>query len=66
MYQSGGTIDIPLRDTDEVIEIDVLQLPDNEEMICILRQENAPINTWFAVAVRNNTGCDSPCVTYLL
>ncbi|CAG7835863.1 unnamed protein product [Allacma fusca] len=46
-----GVIEIPLRDTDEVIEIDATQLPDHNELLTILRQENAPLNTWFAVAL---------------
>jgi RNA polymerase-associated protein CTR9 len=41
-----GTLEIPLRDTDEVIEIDVTALPDADEIIGILRQENAPLNYW--------------------
>ncbi|OXA64554.1 RNA polymerase-associated protein CTR9 [Folsomia candida] len=52
MRPAGGTLlEIPLRDSDEVIEIDVTQLPDASEIIDILRQENAPLNTWSSFAL---------------
>lgn len=47
----SGSIEIPLRDTDEVIELDPDQLPDGEEVLNILRQEHSQINTWVNVAV---------------
>ncbi|PIK33570.1 putative RNA polymerase-associated protein CTR9-like isoform X2 [Apostichopus japonicus] len=45
------SIDIPLRDTDEVIELDVEQLPEGEEVLTILKQENAPLHTWLALGL---------------
>lgn len=48
---SAGSIEIPLRDTDEVIELDPDQLPEGEEVLSILRQEHSQINTWVNVAV---------------
>lgn len=51
---SAGSIEIPLRDTDEVIELYPDQLPDGEEVLSILRQEHSQINTWVNVAVSGN------------
>uniref|UniRef100_A0A0L8GE16 RNA polymerase-associated protein CTR9 homolog n=1 Tax=Octopus bimaculoides TaxID=37653 RepID=A0A0L8GE16_OCTBM len=48
---SAGSIEIPLRDTDEVIELDLDQLPDGEEVLNILRQEIAPLNIWVNLAL---------------
>lgn len=68
-----GSVEIPLRDTDEVrviclnfsrysmfnlsvshsqvIELFFDQLPDGEEVIQILKQENAQIHIWVTLAV---------------
>ena len=40
-----------MKDTDEVIVLDVDQLPDGDEVLNILRQENAPISVWVNVAI---------------
>nr|KAI8760020.1 putative RNA polymerase-associated protein CTR9 [Biomphalaria glabrata] len=48
---SGGSIEIPLRDTDEVIELDFDQLPEGEEVLSILRQEAAPLHIWVTLAL---------------
>ena len=48
---SATSIEIPLRDTDEVIELDVEQLPDGEEVISILKDERAPLHIWVALAL---------------
>lgn len=45
------SIDIPLRDTDEVIELDVEHLPEGEEVLTILKQENAPLHTWLSLGL---------------
>lgn len=50
------SIEIPLRDTDEVIELYPDQLPDGEEVLSILRQEHSQINTWVNVAVSTIDG----------
>ncbi|XP_033646150.1 RNA polymerase-associated protein CTR9 homolog [Asterias rubens] len=44
-------VEIPLRDTDEVIELDLDQLPEGEEVLSILKQENAPLHTWLALGL---------------
>ncbi len=38
----------------QVIEIDVANLPEANDLIDVLKQENAPLNTWFSVAVSSN------------
>uniref|UniRef100_A0A336K1N5 CSON010701 protein n=1 Tax=Culicoides sonorensis TaxID=179676 RepID=A0A336K1N5_CULSO len=45
------TIEIPLRDTDEVIELDSESLPEGEEVLGILRQERTFLKTWVDVAL---------------
>ncbi|XP_076114425.1 RNA polymerase-associated protein CTR9 homolog [Mytilus galloprovincialis] len=47
----SGSIEIPLRDTDEVIELDLDQLPEGEEVLSILRQEVAPLHLWVVLAL---------------
>ncbi|XP_037949839.1 RNA polymerase-associated protein CTR9 homolog [Teleopsis dalmanni] len=47
----SGTIEIPLRDTDEVIEVHPDQLPEGQEVLSILRQERSQLNTWVNVAL---------------
>ncbi|KAK9747222.1 Tetratricopeptide repeat [Popillia japonica] len=47
----AGSIEIPLRDTDEVIELCFDQLPDGEEVLGILRQEHAQLNIWVTLAL---------------
>ncbi|WAR02159.1 CTR9-like protein, partial [Mya arenaria] len=46
-----AAIEIPLRDTDEVIELDLAQLPEGEEVLSILRQEVAPLHIWYTLAL---------------
>lgn len=49
----SGKIEIPLKGSqDEVIELDVAELPDGKEVLEILRQEEAPLHIWLALAVR--------------
>lgn len=49
----SGKIEIPLKgNQDEVIELDVAELPDGKEVLEILRQEEAPLHIWLALAVR--------------
>ena len=45
------TIEIPLRDTDEVIELDLEQLPEGDEVLGILQQEKAPYGIWVTLAL---------------
>ncbi|XP_077994649.1 RNA polymerase-associated protein CTR9 homolog [Glandiceps talaboti] len=47
----AGTVEIPLRDTDEVIELDLDQLPEGDEVLNILKQENAPLHIWITLAL---------------
>jgi len=49
-----GSIEIPLRDTDEVIELDVDSLPDASEVIGILKQEQTQLGLWVTLAVSIN------------
>ncbi|XP_043475768.1 RNA polymerase-associated protein CTR9 homolog [Leptopilina heterotoma] len=46
-----AAIEIPLRDTDEVIELYPDQLPDGDEVLGILRQENASLHIWVSLAL---------------
>eukprot|EP00118_Oscarella_pearsei_P009929 m.58709 g.58709 ORF g.58709 m.58709 type:complete len:112 (+) comp34825_c0_seq4:588-923(+) len=48
-----STIEIPLRGEDEVIELDLDQLPEGEEVLGILRNERAPLNIWLKLAVNH-------------
>lgn len=48
---SSNCLEIPLRDTDEVIELDLEQLPDGEEVLGILRQERVTLNIWVSLAL---------------
>jgi len=36
----------------QVIELDLEQLPDGDEVLTILRQEQAPLQNWVTLAVR--------------
>lgn len=46
------SIEIPLRDSnDEVIELDLDQLPEGDEVLGILRQESAQLHIWITLAV---------------
>ncbi|PSN41501.1 RNA polymerase-associated protein CTR9 [Blattella germanica] len=47
----AGSIEIPLRDTDEVIELDYDQLPDGLEVLSILRHEHAQLHLWVTLAL---------------
>ncbi|KAG0730544.1 RNA polymerase-associated protein CTR9 [Chionoecetes opilio] len=47
----SGCIEIPLRDSDEVIELDLAQLPEGEEVLGILTNEKVPLNYWVDLAV---------------
>ena len=44
-------IEIPLLNQDEVIELDVDELPEGSEVLEILRQEQCHFNLWLALAV---------------
>ncbi|CAM1324980.1 CTR9 (predicted), partial [Pycnogonum litorale] len=48
---ASGSIEIPLRDTDEVIELDFDQLPEGEEVLSILKQEQAQLRIWVTLAL---------------
>jgi RNA polymerase-associated protein CTR9 len=48
---SSRSIEIPLKDSDEVIEMDLDQLPDGDEVVGILRDEQAPLNIWVTLAL---------------
>ncbi|KAG5860913.1 hypothetical protein JTB14_003225 [Gonioctena quinquepunctata] len=47
----AASIEIPLRDTDEVIELYADQLPDGDEVLGILRQENTQLSIWVNLAL---------------
>ena len=42
----NSTIEIPLKDSDEVIELSIDQLPDGDEVLSILKQECCPLHVW--------------------
>ncbi|CAK9294486.1 unnamed protein product [Gordionus sp. m RMFG-2023] len=44
-------IEIPLKDSDEVIEIDLDQITEPNELLQILMQENCPLNIWVTIAI---------------
>ncbi|XP_028412693.1 RNA polymerase-associated protein CTR9 homolog [Dendronephthya gigantea] len=46
------SVEIPLRDTDEVIELQFDQLPEGEEVLSILKQENAQLKIWNVLAIQ--------------
>ena len=46
-----GTIEIPLKDSDEVIELGLDQLPDRDDVLLILKQENCPLHVWIRLAI---------------
>jgi len=51
-YQPQGKIEIPLSTSnDEVIELDLAELPDGTEVLEILKQEKTHFNTWLSLAV---------------
>jgi len=45
------SIEIPLQDSDEVIELDLTQLPDVSEVLGILTQEKTTLNIWITLAL---------------
>ncbi|XP_063613398.1 RNA polymerase-associated protein CTR9 homolog [Penaeus indicus] len=47
----SGCIEIPLRDSDEVIELDLESLPEGDEVLGILTNEKVPLNYWVDLAV---------------
>ncbi|KAJ9588645.1 hypothetical protein L9F63_018058, partial [Diploptera punctata] len=47
----SASIEIPLRDTDEVIELYFDQLPEGVEVLSILRHENAQLHLWVILAL---------------
>ncbi|XP_071551015.1 RNA polymerase-associated protein CTR9 homolog [Panulirus ornatus] len=47
----SGSIEIPLRDSDEVIELDLSQLPEGDEVLSILTNEKVPLNYWVDLAI---------------
>ncbi|RMZ97826.1 RNA polymerase-associated CTR9 -like protein, partial [Brachionus plicatilis] len=48
---TSGSIEIPLKDSDEVIELGLDQLPDGDEVLAILIQENCPLHVWIRLAI---------------
>lgn len=51
MSADAGTIEIPLKDSDEVIELGLDQLPDGEEVLSILKQESCPLHVWIRLSI---------------
>ena len=45
------SVEIPLRESDEVIEIPFSELPEGEEVLGILTQEKAALHLWVSLAV---------------
>lgn len=48
-----GSIEAPLRDTDEVIEFFLDQLPDENKVLGILHQKKAPVNLLVNLVLEN-------------
>ncbi len=51
IYNYSTTIEIPLKDSDEVIELSIDQLPDGEEVLSILKQEHCPLHVWIRLSL---------------
>ena len=49
--EMSGSVEIPLRESDEVIEIPFSDLPEGEEVLGILSQEKAALHLWVSLAV---------------
>ncbi|KAL3311004.1 protein required for normal CLN1 and CLN2 G1 cyclin expression [Cichlidogyrus casuarinus] len=49
--EPSATIEIPLRGGEEVIELDIDQLPPVDEVLNILTQETAPLNVWINISL---------------
>ncbi|GFR23747.1 RNA polymerase-associated protein CTR9 homolog [Trichonephila clavata] len=47
----SNSIEIPLRDTDEVIDLKIDELPYGEEVLDMLRREQATLNIWVQIAL---------------
>ncbi|GBN80056.1 RNA polymerase-associated protein CTR9 [Araneus ventricosus] len=47
----SNSFEIPLRDTEEVIELKKDQLPDGDEVLDLLQREQATLNIWIQIAV---------------
>ena len=47
----SGSVEIPLRESDEVIEIPFSELPEGEEVLGILSGEKAPLHLWVSLGV---------------
>ncbi|MCL4116472.1 UNVERIFIED_CONTAM: hypothetical protein GTU68_001150, partial [Idotea baltica] len=47
----ADTIEIPLKEGDEVIELDLTCLPDGDEVLGILQNEKVPLNYWLDLAI---------------
>ena len=43
-------LEIPLRDTDEVIELDLEELPEGEDILGILSTEKVPLHIWLTLS----------------
>ena len=48
-----GSVGIPLRESDEVMEISVFELPEGQEMFGILGQKEAQLHLWLTLAIEN-------------
>ena len=48
---TNSTIEIPLKDSDEVIELSIDQLPDGDEVLSILKQECCPLHVWIRLSL---------------
>ena len=49
--EMSGSVEIPLRESDEVIEIPFSELPEGEEVLGILTGERAPLHLWVSLGV---------------
>ena len=51
VQSTNSTIEIPLKDSDEVIELSIDQLPDGDEVLSILKQECCPLHVWIRLSL---------------
>ncbi|GFW04084.1 hypothetical protein TNCV_2052001 [Trichonephila clavipes] len=61
----SNSIEIPLRDTEEVIDLKLDQLPYGDEVLGILQQEQATLNIWVQIATisKLEEGCSLTSVS---
>ena len=50
-HEAAKTIEIPIRNSEEVIELECATIPDAQEVLNILSNEIAPMRVWLEIAL---------------